>query len=83
MAVGAALVQNREERLAGDSDAPLQFYAFDLLYFDEFDLRPLGLLDRKAALRAVMPPSPTLLFVDHVPGSGDELVKAVAAAGFA
>jgi len=70
-----------EERLAGASDRALSFYAFDLLHFDEFDLRPLPLVDRKGALRAIMPPSAHLLFVDHVPGSGHDLVAAVGAAG--
>ncbi len=70
-----------DARLAGENDRPLVFYAFDALYFDEFDLRPLPLVDRKAALRAMLPPTPALLFVDHVPGSGEELVTAVEAAG--
>jgi len=70
-----------QERLAGESDRSVHFYAFDLLYFDEFDLRSLPLVDRKAALRAVLPPSPHVLFVDHVPGNGTQLAHAVEAAG--
>ena len=70
-----------EERLTGKNDRPLQLYAFDLLYYDEFDLRALPTVDRKAALRAVLPPLPSVLFVDHVPGNGESLCQAVAAAG--
>ncbi len=70
-----------QSRLAGENDRAVHFYAFDLLYFDEFDLRSLPLVDRKAALRAVLPPSAHVLFVDHVPGNGEQLANAVEAAG--
>jgi bifunctional non-homologous end joining protein LigD len=72
-----------DARLAGAAGeaGPVHYYAFDLLYFDEFDLRPLPLLDRKAALRAVLPPVANLLFMDHVLGEGGGLSEAVAAAG--
>lgn len=57
-------------------------YVFDLLYFDDFDLRPLPLLDRKAALRDVLPSGQgTLLFVDHILGDGPALAAALARAG--
>ena len=73
-----------DERLASGPERagePVHYYAFDLLYFDEFDLRPLPLLDRKAALRTVLPPVANLLFMDHVLGEGGGLAEAVAAAG--
>jgi bifunctional non-homologous end joining protein LigD len=70
-----------ERRLAAGDVGALQFYAFDLLYFDEFDLRPMTQLDRKAALRAVLPKAASLLFVDHVAGNGESLVDVVATAG--
>lgn len=59
----------------------LCYYAFDLLHWEDYDLRPLPLLDRKAALRAVLPPSPAVLHVDHVAGSGPLLLEAIASAG--
>jgi bifunctional non-homologous end joining protein LigD len=58
------------------------FYAFDLLHWENYDLRPLPLLDRKAALRATLPQAPNVLFVDHVAGSGPALAKVAAPAGF-
>ena len=70
-----------DARLKGDGDAALFFYAFDLLHYDGFDLRGLPLLDRKAALRAIVAPAPAVLFVDHVAGRGEELAAAVAEAG--
>ena len=65
---------------AGENDGVV-FYAFDLLYFDSFDLRGLPLVDRKGALRAVLQPGERALFVDHVPGNGERLIEAVQAAG--
>ena len=38
------------ERLSADG-AGVVFYAFDLLHFEDYDLRPLPTLERKAALR--------------------------------
>ena len=70
-----------ERRLAGEAPGSVEYYAFDLLYFDEFDLRPLPLIDRKAALRRVIAPRPAVLFMDHVLGQGEELAQAVTAAG--
>jgi len=70
-----------EARLSGRTDEQLVHYAFDLLHFDDYDLRPLRLLDRKAALRAALGPSERLLFVDHVLGEGGSLVDVVRRAG--
>lgn len=67
--------------LAGDATRPLAYYAFDLLHWEEFDLRALPLLDRKAALRAVIAPQPAVLYVDHVIGDGAALLAAIADAG--
>jgi bifunctional non-homologous end joining protein LigD len=65
---------------AGDA-RELSLYAFDLLAFDDLDLRPLPLLDRKAILRALLPPASRVLYVDHVLGEGERLCAAVAAGG--
>ena len=71
-----------EAVLAGTSGEPVAFYAFDLLHWEDFDLRPLPLIDRKSALRAVLPEDPgPLLYVDHVTGDGERLAEACAAAG--
>ena len=36
-------------------------------------MRGEALIDRKAALRSIVPPHEHLLFVDHVPGKGESL----------
>jgi len=67
--------------LVGESRAPLVYYAFDLLQWEDFDLRPLPLLDRKAALRTLVAELPGVLYVDHVIGNGPALLDAIADAG--
>jgi DNA ligase D-like protein (predicted polymerase) len=67
--------------LAGGEATTLAYYTFDVLQWEEFDLRPLPLLDRKAALRSLVPPHPRLLFVDHVAGDARALLRAIQAAG--
>ncbi|MEZ4654855.1 MAG: non-homologous end-joining DNA ligase [Candidatus Eisenbacteria bacterium] len=69
------------ERLRGDGERIVQFYAFDLVHYEEFDLRPVPLIERKAQLASVIPPGRSLLYVDHVPGSGEGLVRIVEQSG--
>lgn len=66
--------------LSGDGTGVV-CYLFDLLQWEEFDLRPLPLLDRKAALRTLVPAHPAVLFVDHVAGDGPALLAAIGDAG--
>lgn len=49
---------------------PATLQAFDLLAFEDFDLRSLPLLERKSLLRDVLPKAGPLRFVDHIPGEG-------------
>ena len=69
-----------EERLAAGGEGVV-YYAVDLLHFEDYDLRPLPTLERKAALRGLLAPSPHVLFTDHVLGRGEDLVAAARAAG--
>lgn len=68
-------------RLAGDSDDPLHFYAFDVLHYDEWRLTKMPLRDRKTLLSSLIPQSPHLLYVDHVTGEGEQLSQVVTGAG--
>jgi len=65
------LLQNA---FSGKNQAPLAYYAFDLLYLDTEDLRSLPLLERKerlAKLLARLPKSETTLrYSDHARGNG-------------
>ena len=58
------------------------FYAFDLLHYDDWDLRGLPLVERKQFLRSLLPELPTVLYADHVTGGGESLAAVAAGAGF-
>ncbi len=50
--------------------ARLLYCVFDLLYLDGKDMRKLPLIERKAALKAILPKSKVLLYSAHVVGRG-------------
>ncbi len=54
---------------------PVTYYAFDLLGFEDFDLRPLPLTERKALLRRVLPPLGALRYLEHVEEEGEALYQ--------
>jgi bifunctional non-homologous end joining protein LigD len=56
-------------------NTPVTYYAFDLLGFEDFDLRPLPLAARKAVLRRVLPPVGPLRYLEHVEEAGEELYQ--------
>jgi bifunctional non-homologous end joining protein LigD len=58
----------------GRSDR-MVFYAFDLMYLDGHDLRPAPLIERKAALQAMVEPSDALRFSDHFEENGDLVLR--------
>jgi bifunctional non-homologous end joining protein LigD len=60
---------------------PATLYLFDLLAFDDYDLRPLPLLRRKDVLRQIVPPAGPLRYSDHVATRGADLFDRVAAMG--
>ncbi len=60
---------------------PATFYAFDLLAFDDFDLRPLPLSARKALLKRMLPAAGPIRFADHVEERGEELFDKVRGLG--
>ncbi|HEX6041215.1 non-homologous end-joining DNA ligase [Longimicrobium sp.] len=63
----------------------LAFQAFDLLHLDGEDLRAHPLIDRKAALAAMLarsgPAARTVRYVDHLEGNGPVFFERVRAAG--
>jgi bifunctional non-homologous end joining protein LigD len=56
-------------------EAPVTYYAFDLLGFEDFDLRVLPLSARKAVLRRVLPPLGPLRYLEHVEEEGELLYQ--------
>ncbi|MEE8525973.1 MAG: DNA ligase D, partial [Thermoanaerobaculia bacterium] len=56
---------------------PATYFVFDLLGFEDFDLRPLGVARRKRLLRQLLPKAGPLRFADHVEDRGEDFYRAV------
>jgi bifunctional non-homologous end joining protein LigD len=54
---------------------PVTYYAFDLLGFEDFDLRALPLTARKELLREIIPPVGALRYLEHVEEQGEVLYE--------
>jgi bifunctional non-homologous end joining protein LigD len=66
----------------GDREAPLAYFVFDLLHLDGWDLRAVGLEQRKEALRRLLASAPPAIrFSDHVRGRGPEFFETAREAG--
>jgi bifunctional non-homologous end joining protein LigD len=63
------------------AQSPAVFYAFDLLGFEDRDLRALPLTERKQILRMLLPPLGAIRFVDHFEQDGTALMQHVTALG--
>jgi bifunctional non-homologous end joining protein LigD len=58
-------------------ELPATLFFFDLLAFDDWDLRALPLLQRKRLLRLLLPDLGPLRYVDHIAGRGEEMFRGV------
>ncbi len=77
---GATSFQALQRR--GDGGAPLVYFVFDLLHLDGWDLRAVGLEQRKEALHRLLESAPPVLrFSDHVRGRGPEFFATAREAG--
>ena len=59
----------------------LNFFAFDLLYLNGYDLRKAALIDRRRLLMSILLPSEIVRYSEHFAGKGQELLDAVRAKG--
>lgn len=67
-ALQADLAEGRTDRFA--------YYAFDLIYLDGYDLRPVPLVSRKALLEAILAEaSPPLRYSGHFAESGEMVLR--------
>ncbi|HEY1112224.1 MAG TPA: DNA ligase D [Chitinophagaceae bacterium] len=58
-------------------EAHLQFFIFDVLWLDGYDVTALPLTERKALLQKILPPDHEILkYSDHVAGKGGEFFRA-------
>ena len=62
-------------------DLPASLYAFDLLAFDRYDLRPLELEQRKQMLQQVLPTLGPVRYSDHIAEHGEAMFEQMAALG--
>ena len=70
-----------KSRLPGRQGVPVIYYAFDLLYLDDLDLRRLPLEQRKQLLQERLTNSEVVKFSDHYPEKGLALFQAAAQKG--
>jgi len=54
-------------RAAPRPEVPIVYYLFDLIYLDGYDLRRVGLEQRKAVLAEIIVPGPLVRYSDHFP----------------
>src|SRR5258707_15576657 len=59
----------------------LNFFAFDLLYLNGYDLPKAALIDRPQLLMSILLPGDVLRYSEHFVGKGGELLQAVRAKG--
>jgi bifunctional non-homologous end joining protein LigD len=74
-------LSNRRDIAEAAAKLPATFFGFDLVGFEELDTRQVALLDRKGALREVMPSLGPLRYADHFRGIGDALFEQAVALG--
>ncbi len=56
---------------------PVTFFSFDLLAFEDFDLRPLPLKQRKPILERLLPPAGAIRYLEHFKRDGMALYEQV------
>jgi bifunctional non-homologous end joining protein LigD len=56
---------------------PVTFFAFDLLAFEDFDLRPLPLSTRKTLLKRLLPSAGLIRYLDHFDQDGEVLYEQI------
>jgi bifunctional non-homologous end joining protein LigD len=62
-------------------ELPATYFAFDLLAFEDFDVRPLPLLRRKELLMQTVPKLGPVRSLDHIEREGEAFLRQVSALG--
>lgn len=76
-----ARLSRHTDIVRADVEHPAVLYIFDLLGFEDFDLRPLPYATRKELLRMVVPSAGPLRYSDHVEERGLELYEQIRRVG--
>lgn len=69
-------MRSHGRQAAPRGDLPALYYVFDLIYLDGYDLRRVGLDDRKRALREILIDDGLVRYSDHYAGEGIALFNA-------
>jgi bifunctional non-homologous end joining protein LigD len=72
-------VQNPSRQLM--QSVPLDYFAFDVMYADGYDLRRVALVERKDFLQQVLSPNERIHFSEHIPEQGEALYEAARSKG--
>lgn len=59
----------------------LQYFIFDILWLDGFDLTEIPLIERKRILKEVLPENEVLKYSDHIAGNGKEFFQTAVSQG--
>src|SRR6266513_723643 len=62
-------------------ELPATFYTFDLIAFEDFDVRPLPLSRRKELLKDLAPALGAVRYLDHIDREGEAFLEQVTAMG--
>jgi bifunctional non-homologous end joining protein LigD len=62
-------------------ELPAAFFVFDLIAFEDFDVRPLPLTRRKQLLSELIPKLGAVRYLDHIPREGEAFLSQVASLG--
>ena len=76
-----ALLQRRSDIERASVELPATLFAFDLLGFEGYDLRPIPLATRKALLQRLLPRAGPVRYADHVEEKGEDLLAAAGGLG--
>ncbi len=76
-----ARLRRRPDIQRASIELAVTLYAFDLLAFEEYDLRPLPLAQRKALLKELLPTVGALRYSEHIEGEGKALYEQARALG--
>jgi bifunctional non-homologous end joining protein LigD len=69
-------IRSGGRRVAGRSDLQIVYYVFDLLYLDGYDVRRVGLEDRKRVLSQILTTDDLIRCSEHFPEKGTALFDA-------
>ena len=62
-------------------ELPATFYTFDLIAYEDFDVRPLPLTRRKELLKDLVPALGAVRYLDHIEREGEAVLRQVKAMG--